>query len=160
MLAPFYPGIMAESEAGGSAVLWTLGDAGRMKEMRREMCGKPADPTPLGALICPECRPRYREFRCGGCGEQVARLGDPTADWPEFDAGICLLCRIAERVAALTEADREAIRAAVSRGTVSAVIEVRKRPGWSIGDAAYAVELLRDYASSEPPASNPATDSF
>jgi hypothetical protein len=108
-----------------------------------EIYGRPAEPTPLGSWICPDCRSRYRQFRCIQCGERVARLGDPFTDWPEFAAGICSDCRIRERVAALSAEDREVIRFAVSRGTVSAVKEMRGWLGWSIPEAVTAVELMR-----------------
>jgi hypothetical protein len=62
---------------------------------------------------------------------------------PEFDAGVCSVCQIAERVNALTAEDREAIRVAATQGVVPAVKEMYVRLGWSIKDAAMAVELLR-----------------
>ncbi len=49
---------------------------------------------------------------------------------------------LVDRVAALTAEDREAIRVAATRGKVSAVKEFRERLGWSIPDAATAIDLV------------------
>jgi hypothetical protein len=110
-----------------------------------EICGRPAKPTPLGSWICPDCRSRYRQFRCIQCAERVARLGDPVVDWPEFAVGICSVCQVRERVAVLSAEDWEAIRVAASRGTVSAIKEMRERLGWSILEAVTSVELMRNH---------------
>ena len=115
-----------------------------MAEPSCEMCGKPAVPTALGTLFCSGCAQRYCEFLCRRCGQRVVHHREFLNQSPWFASQVCSMCELQERLAAIPEADREAIRAATGRGTLAGVKAARERLGWSIPDAVSAVELLRD----------------
>jgi hypothetical protein len=70
-----------------------------LAELRCENCGKPAEPTPLGTLLCATCRERYREFHFAECGERVMYLNEVAANYPELAASVCESCHMRERVA-------------------------------------------------------------
>jgi hypothetical protein len=112
-------------------------------KMRCEMCGNPAEPTELGSLLCPVCRGRYREYRCVGCEQRVLFNVEHAGAMLEFDADICSLCHMRNRVRGLSEDDREAIRFAATVGVLTGVREVRDRHSWSIPEAVKAVHILR-----------------
>lgn len=112
---------------------------------RCEFCGEPAKPTPLGSLLCPACVDQWREYHCGRCGVRVMYRAEEAANYPSVAARICSICEMADRAAALAEVDRKAILSAVTQGnTLAAIIEIRRRLGWSIGDAQLLVNVLRD----------------
>ncbi len=49
---------------------------GSLEQKGCEICGQPAEQTPLGTLLCAVCRGRYREFRCSVCGQRML-VSDP-----------------------------------------------------------------------------------
>jgi hypothetical protein len=108
------------------------------------MCGKAAERTALGSLLCAVCRMRCQEFNCQRCGQRVMYLDEIATEHLEFAAGTCGTCRIWERADALGAADRSAILAAARQGVVRGVKEARDRLGWSIGEAASLVQVLLD----------------
>jgi len=74
----------------------------------------------------------------------VTYRAEEAANNPGVAAGICSFCEMGDKAAALSEVDREAIRSSIRQGkTLAAIIEIRKRLGWSIGDAQMLVQLLR-----------------
>lgn len=117
-----------------------------MTDERCEMCGKAAERTALGSLLCPGCRIRYQEFICQRCGQRVMYLDETATEHPEFAAGICATCRIRERADVLGSADRKAILAAARQGVVRGVKEARDRLGWSISEATSLIHVLLDEA--------------
>lgn len=120
-----------------------------MTESRCEMCGKPAEPTPIGALLCPSCQSEYRVFQCIRCGQRVMlHCGSAPPDHPELISRVCSTCRMRERADGLPAADVEAIVASTSGGTLAAVMVARERLGWSLREAVELVQVLRDRAES------------
>jgi hypothetical protein len=111
------------------------------------MCGKPAELTPLGALLCPTCQSRDQVHRCIRCGQRVVFAGGwAPPDHPELVSRVCSTCRMRERADGLPAADVEAILAAASGGILPAVMVVRERLGWSLNEAVSLVHVLRDRA--------------
>jgi hypothetical protein len=112
-----------------------------LEPLRCDMCGKPAERTSFGSLLCDSCRGRYAEFVCARCAERVCYLLE-CSGYVNVAAGLCSQCDMADRLATLSDSEVHAIRAAASRSRMEGVKEARARLGWSVGDAVDAVHLL------------------
>jgi DNA-directed RNA polymerase subunit RPC12/RpoP len=117
----------------------TFGCGGHMTEQRCDMCGKPAELTALGAMLCPTCQSRHTVYRCIRCGQRVILCAP---DHPELVSRVCWTCRMQERADALMAGDVEAIRAAARGGVIPAIKLARERLGWSLNEAAWLVQML------------------
>lgn len=113
-----------------------------MSEPRCVMCGKPAEATGLETQLCADCRKEYREFQCERCGVCVTYSIEHATHYPELAASICSACHMRERAAVLPATDRDAIRAALKRGTFAAVVEAHERLDWSLRDVISLVHVL------------------
>jgi hypothetical protein len=99
------------------------------------MCGKPAEPTPLGSLLCPACCERYGEFLCGKCSERVMYLHD-FADLPGIAAGLCCACHADQHLGTLTDQQREQLDALIlDRKILMGMKRIREALGVRIHEA-------------------------
>jgi len=112
-----------------------------VKEQHCDMCGKPAEPTPFGAMLCPICRARNSAYRCTRCGGLVTFGALIPPDHPDLVSRVCWTCRMKERADAVPVAEVEAIRATARGGKIQAIKLARERLGWSLIEAAWLVEV-------------------
>ena len=124
-----------------------------MTEPPCEMCGMPAEPTPLGAMLCPTCQSRQTVYRCIRCGQRVIFGECVSPDHPELVSRVCSTCALRERAEKISAVDMEAIRAAARGGVIPAVKLAFERLGWSLNEAAWLVHEIR--SNREPGATGP-----
>ena len=103
-------------------------------------CGKPGEASPAGSILCPGCRERYDEYRCGLCGQCVC----VPRTMPHSD--LCSGCVLRARTAELTAAELDRIRTLAAAGRrLEAIRELRQFLDLSLNDAAGLVcELEKD----------------
>jgi hypothetical protein len=124
--------LAAEKEA--SEAEWTPAERAGP---RCGICGKPASGASTLSPRCAACLERYEDYVCSSCGGHVCirRTVDHT--------DICDSCALSRRLAAVPEADREAIRRiSVERGEISGMREAMRLLGCSLADAVAAVNEL------------------
>jgi hypothetical protein len=102
------------------------------------ICGNPAKCTLGSSPLCLNCLERYEDYECSRCGVAVRILKtEPHTD-------ICWRCDVRSKLAMVSEADRQAIRTAtMERGTAAGLNAVVNLLGWSLHDAMWAVQELR-----------------
>jgi hypothetical protein len=114
----------------------------RVRIMARcELCGKVAETTDGGASLCSDCRARWHVLYCGRCGVRSQWSADHS-HLPDAASYVCSFCLMSDRLNALDDADRDAIRDALAQGMLVAIKEMRARFGWSIHEGNIAVALL------------------
>ena len=107
--------------------------------LRCEICGNPAgEATSSGTRLCAECARQYSETFCSVCG---VRILDDASD--KFTK--CHICGMRERIARLSELDRDAIRSAANVGGILGIKAVRDRLGWTISEAQLALQVIVDF---------------
>jgi hypothetical protein len=104
---------------------------------RCEICGDPASNAPSRFLRCSRCLDRYDDYDCSRCGNHVCVLKTLA------HTDICHFCDLLARLAEVSEADRQTIRAASATGGEFDRLDVAMRIlGWSLHDAAFAVRKI------------------
>jgi hypothetical protein len=111
--------------------------------LRCSMCGNPAVGETGPSPWCRTCQEKYDTFVCPGCGSQVTVLR-------QYRKGdICSSCVLAERLSALSTAERRRIRDAAKLGMIAGIIAVKDVLGCGIGDAQEALAVLSRTSDSD-----------
>jgi hypothetical protein len=103
---------------------------------RCSICGNPALGEIGSSARCSSCRETYRTFACSGCGILV------TVHRERSSADTCSTCAMAKRLSALSVSERQRLREAVTRGTLTGLIEAREILQCGLTDAQDALEAL------------------
>ena len=103
---------------------------------RCHLCGRPAEAMLGAPPVCLGCHEKYEEYQCSCCGNSVC------IQRSRQHTDICSQCELRARIEQLSEADRQALRAAASERTLTALVALKERLGWSIHDIKDALSEL------------------
>jgi hypothetical protein len=109
-------------------------------QLQCEKCGKKADSTASGAVLCDDCRSWV--YQCNQCG-QMALFSQVDTHLDEAN-WLCSRCETQNRLAKVPDEDKEAIRTAACTEFLAGVKEARNRLGWSLNESVAAVHALCD----------------
>lgn len=102
---------------------------------RCEVCKEPLTPPASGSEFCATCAGFMVAYDCTRCGVRCRSLK------PRRENDLCQDCLIRTKLAALSPAGREALRAAIATGSrLAAVVAFRRILDVRLSDASWAVE--------------------
>lgn len=103
------------------------------------ICGDLGSASVVGSVLCLACRARYDEYCCVKCGQNVC------IDKAIPHGDVCSGCLLRERASRLPPFLLEPIAAEAEAGRMILAIKLaRETLGWSLPDAAYLANQIRE----------------